>query len=271
MWITISCQKKITDTFNDKTYLSDIQELKEKDQITSKEYEALKNYLVIKDSLYAIQGFSYKNILHRIENNLRNKRELEEKQREEERIKQLSKIAIKTQYVTIYFRDTPKEVERKIKIDADSILSTFYIRKGEKDYRIFLGDSKPYFGYMKGYGDNKERLNYFSITLDINSASTYKDYYVGETKRAFEKIIEYFEYRYGNTKYYYPELSSYGIGYGDRFTVAEWHIGRTHIEVEMYEERELYDKYGNYSYKTKYIVSATLTNFDKKLRVSEHE
>jgi hypothetical protein len=238
-----------------------------KKRISPEEYREIIDYLSNTDTLEFVKNFAYKNILLRI----KYYDAIREKKEEQKKRKELEKVAFQTNYVTIKFRDTKQEVERKMKIDSDSTLSTFYVRKGEKNYRVNLGDCEPYFAFNKGYGDEKERLDYFTISLDIHAASTYKDYYVGTTKKAYENIIDYLEKLYGETEHYYPELSSYSVGYGDRFTIAKWKIGDTHITVEMYEKRELWDENGYDSYETKYIVAATLSNFDKNLRVSENE
>jgi hypothetical protein len=258
---SISCQRTLEDTCESETYLNDISALNKNNEINDEEYQALKNYLSIKDSLDNVIGFSYSSILNRIRFNERINNELEEKLE----IEKLSKIAFQTRYVTIFFGDTRQDVEAKVKNDADSPFGCFYIRKGEKDYRILLGDCKPNFSYLKGLADKEDRLNYFSITLDIHSASTYKDYYVGETKYAYDKIIEYFETIYGNTDHYYPELGSFNSGYGNLFTVAQWRVGKTTIYVDMSEEKESWDKYGNQSYETKYMVRAAMLNSDNDI------
>jgi hypothetical protein len=280
----MSCKTSLEDKIDFNNYKEDLKSLikedenvdilmsfNEKKYISPVEYKEMINYLSNKDSLMLVKDFAYFNILFRIKQyeRIKLKDKFEKKAAREK--EELAKTAIKTDYVTIYFRDTKQEVEKKLKMDADSLLSTFYIRNGEKDYRIHLGDCKPYFAYSKGYGDDKERLDYFSITLDIHAASTYKDYYVGETKYAYDKILKYFESLYGKVEHYYPDLSSYSSGYGDRFTVAEWKIGETNITIEIYEKRELWDKYGDDSYKTKYVVEAALGNFDKDLRASQNE
>ncbi len=95
------------------------------------------------------------------------------------------------------------------------------------------------------------------------SKVSYKDYYVGTTKNTYEQIIKYCENLYGKADHYYPDLRSYSRGYGDSFTVAKWQFERTFIEIDMYEKRELFDKNGYDSYKTKYLVRVTLFNFDK--------
>ena len=278
--LLISCKPNLDDKLDVKNYKKDLKDMvskyenmdilidhDNKKHISPTEYNEMINFLSNEDSLMLVKNFTYFNILSRIRYHEKIKKELEEKKKKEE----LEKIAFKTQYVTIYFRDTKEEVEKKIKMDADSTFATFYIRKGEKDYRINLGACDTYFNYNKGYGDDKERLDDFLITLDMHSASTYKDYYVGKTKKAYNSIIQYFENQYGETNHYYPDLSSYGSGYGDRFTVAKWNIGRTSIEVEMSEKKELWDEYGYDSYKTKYIVQAMISNFDKNLRGNENE
>lgn len=272
--ILISCKPKLGDKIDVENYKEDLKSLvneneyldiltaiEKKRQISPIEYNEMISFLSNRDSLKLVKDFAYFNILFRLKYYEKIRKEIEEQKKKEE----LVKIAYQTNNVTIYFRDTQKEVEKKIKIDVDSsdYENNFYIRRGEKDYRIHLGDCEPYFSYRKGYGDDKERLVYFSITLDIHSASTYKDYYVGETKRAYDNIIDYFEYYYGETKHYFPDLTSYSSGYGDRFTVAEWKLGETYIAVDLYEKREVWDKYGYDSYKTKYIVEATVSNYDK--------
>ncbi|OGU34148.1 MAG: hypothetical protein A2068_02535 [Ignavibacteria bacterium GWB2_35_6b] len=275
-----ACKPSLDNKLNSENYKSDLKKLvnkyestdilksfEEKEDISSEEYNEMIDYLSNEDSLELVKDFAYKKILLRIKYNDVIRKEKED----EERKKELEKIAFQTNYVTIKFRDTKQEVERKIKFDTDSTLSTFYIKKGEKKYRLNLGNCEPYFAYNKDYGDNKERLDFFSFSLDIHAASTYKDYYVGATKTAYEEIINYLENLYGKADHYYPELTSYSVGYGDRFTVAKWKIGQTYINVEMYEKKEIWDENGYDSYKTKYIVSATLFNFDKNLKVSDNE
>lgn len=272
--ILISCKPKLDDKIDVDNYKEDLKSLVNKNEyldiltafgkkkhISPTEYNEMISFLSNKDSLKLVKDFAYFNILFRLKYYVKIRKKIEEQKKKEE----LAKIVYQTNNITIYFRDTQKEVEKKIKIDVDSsdYNNNFYIRRGEKDYRIFLGDCEPYFAYSNGYGDNKERLDYFSITLDIHSASTYKDYYVGTTIDAYEQIINYFENLYGKTNNYYPDLSSYSRGYGSRFTVAEWILGETYIAVDVYEKRELWDKYGYDSYKIKYIVSATVSNYDK--------
>lgn len=266
--INISCQKKVSDAFKSETYLNDIMELKKNNQITSEEYNTLRNYLSITDSLNKVKGFSYSNILYRIENNARIKREIEERLNEEQRIEQLSKVAFSEWDVSINFRDTKQEIETKVKISCDRKYGAFFKYPGYKEIWLNIGASffTPCFSYSKGYGDNKERLQFFSVILDRAFASTHQTFYVGGTKKAYEALIKFFEVQYGKTEHYYPDLSSYGVGYGTRFTVAKWRCGRTSISIDIYEASGGYG-----SYETKYIVQASVSNYDEKLMGSKNE
>ena len=235
----ISCVRTLDSKCESNTYLNDIEKFKENNQITNNEYKSLQDFLSNSDSLKLVLGRSYSEILFRINFNQRNK-EINEELEKKERIRELSKIAFENysdSSNTIYFGDTKVEVEKKIKSLGSSLFyemnSILHVK--ELWTTGFLGRRfKVYIAFDNI--DNEERLAYISVKQDISYASNYKYYYIGITKEIYSSLINYFQDRYGKTEHFYPELSSYNVGYGGTFQVAKWDLDNLSIGITMSEK-----------------------------------